>query len=84
MGFEGLVAVPSLTKDDFVRFLLSPTYPSDFNIYSRSRTGTQVDVFYVPSKKRLHRSIGLDQLSIGSDGKTGSLPFSPPHLEATH
>ncbi|GAA6005077.1 hypothetical protein JCM11491_002572 [Sporobolomyces phaffii] len=47
---EGLIAVPSLTKDD------------------------HVDVFHVPSRARLHRSIGISSLVIGGgneDQKTG-------------
>ncbi|GAA5946135.1 hypothetical protein JCM3765_000130 [Sporobolomyces pararoseus] len=49
---EGLIAVPSLTKDD------------------------QVDILHVPSKTRLHRSVGISSLLIGGgneDQKTGSV-----------
>ncbi|GAA5982884.1 hypothetical protein JCM5350_001540 [Sporobolomyces pararoseus] len=49
---EGLVAVPSLTKDD------------------------QVDIFHVPTRTRLHRSVGISSLLIGGgndDQKTGSV-----------
>ncbi|GAA5906282.1 WD40 repeat domain-containing protein [Sporobolomyces salmoneus] len=48
---QGLIAVPSLTKDD------------------------QVDIWHVPSKKRLHRSVGISQLIIGGNQgtKTGSV-----------
>ncbi|GAA5936271.1 WD40 repeat domain-containing protein [Sporobolomyces koalae] len=48
--YEGLIAMPSLTKDD------------------------HVDIFHIPSGKRLHRSVGIQSLSISNpEQKTGSV-----------
>lgn len=63
MPEEALMAVPSLTKDDFVRLSLGLVA-----VHTLTRFA-QVDIFHVPSKARLHRSVGKDAFPLGV--KTG-------------
>lgn len=67
---DALVANTSLTKDEFVR-LCQVSFLSFLSLLILdSLSCTQVDVYHVPSGKRVHRSVGQGALPINT--KTGA------------
>lgn len=69
---QALVAVPALTKDEFVSgWTVKRRLQAEQTAQSRL---IQVDIFHLPSQARVHRSVGADAFPIGD--KTGALERS--------